>query len=141
MKTKQWKFLLALLVLIAATLACGNPENGDRLVRTLAAPTEIPSTSPPMPTPIPEPSPTPTPEIEGLVAEGTSLVGTDIEPGIYVGLAGESFFESCYWERLSDLSGDFDAIIANDIAEGQFFVEISTDDFAFYVSCDMQRVE
>jgi hypothetical protein len=153
MRSRRWLTLVAVLALIAAGLACGeSSDDEDQLVRTLAAPTDTPTQEgepeaeptaeieptsvPPTPTPTPIP-PTPTPEIEGLVPEGTSLVGTDIEPGIYVGLAGESMMDSCYWERLSNLSGDMDAIIANGNAIGLFYVEVLETDRALTTDCEL----
>lgn len=57
---------------------------------------------------------------------GTWLVGTDIEPGTYRANA-----DSCYWERLSGLSGGFDDIIANDFSSGSHVVTIASSDAAF----------
>jgi hypothetical protein len=57
-------------------------------------------------TPTLPPPPPGTPEsleIAERALLGTNLVGTDIEPGIYVGFAGESTLDTCYWERLSSL--------------------------------------
>jgi hypothetical protein len=103
------------------------------------SPTATPEpTSTPEPTPTPEPSPTP---VMGLVSAGTHLVGTDIQPGIFKGVAGTGFFDSCYWERLSDLSGEFDAIIANDNATGQFYVEVRESDHALSTDCDLVELE
>ena len=39
--------------------------------------------------------------------------------------------ETCYWERLSGLSGTIDDVIANDLPSGQAVVEIAGDDVAF----------
>lgn len=43
-------------------------------------------------------------------ADGTHLVGADIEAGTY---RSDGQAAMCYWERLSDLSGELDGIIAN----------------------------
>ncbi|QAY60629.1 S-layer homology domain-containing protein [Microbacterium protaetiae] len=43
---------------------------------------------------------------------GTLLVGPDIRPGTYTSTNPDS----CYWARLSNFTGVFDAIIANDIS-------------------------
>jgi hypothetical protein len=58
---------------------------------------------------------------------GTVVVGTDVQPGVYVA-SGVDF---CYWERLSGLGGGFDDIIANDNVTGQAVVEIAASDVAF----------
>ena len=103
-------------------------------------PTSTPEpTSTPAPTDTPEP--TPTPEIEGLLKEGTHLVGTDIEPGIFVGLAGhDSVFDSCYWARLSNLTGS-DDVLSNDNAMGLYYVEVLPDDRALKTACDLVPID
>lgn len=58
---------------------------------------------------------------------GTFVVGTDIQPGTYRAPATPG----CYWERLSSTSGDFDALIANDNADGPVVVTIAESDAAF----------
>ncbi|MBK6770309.1 MAG: hypothetical protein IPG72_15130 [Ardenticatenales bacterium] len=60
--------------------------------------------------------------------DGTLLVGTDIQPGIYR-TSNES--GSCYFVRLSGVSGEFDDIIANDNPDGPTIVEILESDEAF----------
>lgn len=63
--------------------------------------------------------------------DGTWLVGSDkdIKPGRYKAIAESS----CYWERLSDTSGTFDAIVANEnVSRGsQAVVTIAASDEAF----------
>ena len=103
------------------------------------APTSTPEpTSTPRPTSTPEPTATENPY---LISTGTYIVGTDIEPGIYFGIAGDGLFDSCYWARLSDLSGDFDSIIANENAIGQYYVEIKETDYAFETACGLTKLE
>jgi len=58
---------------------------------------------------------------------GVHLVGTDIQPGQYRN-AGSS---DCYWARLSNTTGDLDAILANDNVDGQAIVTIAATDAAF----------
>ncbi len=89
-------------------------------------------TPPPTETPIPTNTPNP-----NLVKPGTHIVGTDIDPEIYRGEAGVGLFDSCYWARLSDLTGDFDALLANDNSEGQFYVEVLDTDFALETDCEL----
>ena len=100
-------------------------------------PTEAP-TSTPQPTSTPEPAATENPY---LISIGTHIVGTDIEPGIYFGVAGDSLFGSCYWARQKDLSGDLDSIIANDNAIGQYYIEIKETDYAFETACGLTKLE
>lgn len=86
------------------------------------------------------PQPTAITEL-GNFSPGTYLVGSDIEPGIYQGQAGEDFLSSCYWARLSDVSGDFDAILANDVGIGQFYVEVKATDFALQTACGLASLD
>lgn len=62
-----------------------------------------------------------------IPGDGTYRVGVDIAPGTYVS-SGNSW---CYWERLSDLDGTFNSIIANDNIAGQGVVTIKSSDAAF----------
>ena len=68
---------------------------------------------------------------------GTYRVGTEIQPGIYAGNAGTDIGDSCRWQRLSGLSGDFDDIIESDLARGQFYVEVMSTDSYFTVACEI----
>jgi hypothetical protein len=59
--------------------------------------------------------------------EGTHLVGSDIQPGIY-----QTLGEITYFERLSGLSGEFSDIIANEASPPiPVLIEIKEDDVAF----------
>lgn len=84
-------------------------------------------------TPLP-PTPTQNPNI---IKPGTYLVGTDIKPGIYRGEAGSDLFSSCYWGRLKDLSGNLEALLANDNSIGQFYIEIRDSDYAVETRCEL----
>ncbi len=75
------------------------------------------------------------------IQTGTHRVGIDIEPGTYKGQAGQDIWETCYWARLSGLSGELSDIIANENATGQFYVTISSTDVAFETTCKMERVK
>jgi hypothetical protein len=66
-----------------------------------------------------------------IPAEGIYAVGQQIAPGTYTSTSSS---DSCYWERLSDFSGTFDGIIANDFAEGQQIVTIESTDVGFSTS-------
>ncbi|NMB67248.1 MAG: hypothetical protein GYA20_00615 [Chloroflexi bacterium] len=91
-------------------------------------------TTAPTKTPEPTKEPTATPD-PNSIRSGVYLVNEDILPGIYKGNG------SCYWERLKDLSGSFDAIIANGNSNGQFYVEVKESDKAFSITCDATRLE
>ncbi len=101
-------------------------------------PTRNIPTSTPRPTNTPQPTPTP---ILGLVEVGTHLVGEDIMPGIYWGLAGDDLFSSCYWQRLKDFSGELDSILANDNSVGPFYIEIKESDFSLETACELIQLE
>ncbi len=61
------------------------------------------------------------------IPEGKWVLGSHIISGTYETPGGDS----CYWERLSGLSGTIDDVIANDLPSGQAVVEIADDDIAF----------
>lgn len=137
MKNKV-KILLFVSVLLIVSLACGSNNNtSSKAVETAVSEGGDTGSSVSEPS---EPDPTATP-ILGLVRIGTHLVGTDIQPGIYWGLAGEGLFDSCYWARLSDLTGELDAILANDNAEGQYYIEVKDTDYALETKCELILLE
>jgi hypothetical protein len=162
MRKRAMLVVLPVLALLLAALACGGdstsegeaPAGGETPGPTdtpmaaddAAVPTGTPVPAPtntPAPTETPAtdtPEPTPTQEIEGRIEGGTHLVGTDIEPGIYVGLAGEGLFDSCYWARLSNLTGS-DDILANDNAVGLYYLEVLPDDVALETACELLPIE
>jgi hypothetical protein len=63
-----------------------------------------------------------------LTKDGTYKVGTQIAPGTYVSSAGA---EGCYWERRSSSGSSFSGIIANDFADGQQIVTVTSKDKYF----------
>jgi hypothetical protein len=69
------------------------------------------------------------------VGPGTLVVGTDIAPGRYRTEAGADIMDSCYWARLSDLSGSFESIIANGNAQGATTIEVAASDAALETDC------
>ena len=78
-----------------------------------------------------------TTEPKNSLDPGMYQVGSDIQPGIYAGMAGTDVTGSCYWARLSGASGDFSELIANENAIGQFYVEIQPSDKYFKVDCEI----
>ena len=72
---------------------------------------------------------------------GTYAVGREIASGVYAGMAGQDVLDSCYWARLKGVSGEFDEIIANDNAVGQFYVKVLPSDLALNTSCSLVQVE
>jgi hypothetical protein len=107
--------------------------------QTQGGATEPSSTATDSPTDIPSETPQPTvTRNPNLLSAGTYVVGSDIQAGFYRGYAGFDLFESCYWSRLSDLSGEFEAILANDNANGQFYIEVRNTDVALEVDCNFE---
>src|SRR3990172_6734959 len=136
----KFKLIIVIIVLALVILACGKSNESTQVPDTNQAPqavvddTKAPETvatkrptntaqptKTKMPTLTPIPTATPDPN---LVSEGTYLVGKDIQPGLYKGMAGTGIFESCYWQRSKDLTGSFGSILANDNAEGQFYIQV-----------------
>ncbi len=155
---KWWVWVLigvgGLVVLGIIGSALGDSEDGSTSVPTRAPVAAASPTSPPAavaatPTAIPTttavvaatPQPTPASEPKSSLDAGTYRVGTDIAPGIYAGRAGAGLFGSCYWERLSGVSGTFEEIIANDNANGQFYIEAKPDDKYLKTDCEITPLE
>ena len=120
-------------------------ETEEAVSPAISSTPELPTaTSTPKPTVTPEPTLTPTPTetpVLGRIGVGTHIVGKDIDAGIYWGMAGYNLFDSCYWARLSDLSGELGAIIANDNAIGQYYIEVRDTDFALETGCELIQLE
>ena len=91
------------------------------------------------PTATPTASATPTAEPAGLVKPGTHVVGTDIDPGVYVGMASAGVL--CTWERLNNLKGDIESVIAIGVPEGLFYVEVLDSDLGFTTGCELLPIE
>ena len=72
---------------------------------------------------------------------GMYLVDRDISPGTYSGQAGDTILDSCYWERLSGVSGDFSELIDNDNATGTYSVIVEDSDFALMTRCTLNLAE
>ncbi|WP_244258106.1 hypothetical protein [Streptomyces sp. Tu 2975] len=60
--------------------------------------------------------------------DGEYLVGTDIKPGTYKTAGSDGEF-GCYWARLKDASGEFDAIIANNNLKGPGRVNLNKGEY------------
>lgn len=84
--------------------------------------------------------PPPPAQFPQSIEPGEYLVGIDIQPGTYQGQAGSDISSSCYWARLGNVGGGFDAILANDNAIGQYFVQVAASDFAFSTKCNLTRI-
>ena len=79
-----------------------------------------------------------------VFGSGIQEVGVDMPGGVYeTGILGDDdFFDSCYWERLSGFSGEFDEILANSNPTVHAMVEIENSDVGFDSDCgDWYNVE
>lgn len=63
-----------------------------------------------------------------IAGDGIWIVGEDIDPGTY---RAKGSSDSCYWARLSGLSGELDDIIANHLGSANTTAEIGASDEAF----------
>jgi hypothetical protein len=70
------------------------------------------------------------PAANTISSDGTYLVGTDIQPGLWRSDGGTDGMP-CYWKRLSGLSGSLDDIIQNNVSDGPQVVQIQPTDKAF----------
>jgi hypothetical protein len=71
------------------------------------------------------------------IPPGMYLVGRDIQAGTYQGQAGT---DGCYWELLSDVSGEPDSLLTGNFEfEGPFSVKVFTGDFALMTDCQLTR--
>lgn len=74
---------------------------------------------------------------QNTIKPGTYIIGTEIQPGFYSGTGGYDLIDSCYWERLKDLTGSLDSIIANSNSIGKFYIEVLGSDKALTTSCEL----
>ena len=88
----------------------------------------VANSTPPTPIPTPRPTATPQPSRATYFGDGTWIVGSDIKAGTY---RSSQTGSSCYWQRLSGFSGEFDDIIVNELTEAISVVEISSTDAGF----------
>ncbi|MFD8262059.1 hypothetical protein ACFV19_24750 [Streptomyces griseoluteus] len=75
--------------------------------------------------------------------EGQYLVGEDVQAGTYQtgGPDKDSIIPNCYWARLKNASGEFDAIIANDNLQGQGRVTLNKGEYFKTTGCqDWKKV-
>ena len=71
-----------------------------------------------------------TSNIKTEVSDGIYLVGYDLEPGTYKVEIEDSAINMAYIERVKSVAMDFSDIIANEVFQGQGYVEIKETDFA-----------
>ncbi len=73
------------------------------------------------------------------VPVGAYLVGRDIAPGLYKGEASQG--ELCTWEGLNGVRGDSDSVKAIGTPDGQYYVAVSSTDYAVRCGCPVEKVE
>lgn len=125
----RWDILVVLVTCVGLLSGCvmgGRSTPATVTVHDSAAntmPPIYPSTTASFPSAAAQaPAPAPT-----IPSDGTFRVGTDIQPGTYRSAGSDS----CYWARLSGLSGDLHDIIANSGSPGPQVVQIAPSDVAF----------
>ena len=123
---------LVILLLVATLSACDEGSTPPATDPPTNTSTEASTAAP---TPEPAATPTPTPKLG--FGPGTYQVNSDIQPGIYAGKVGTDLLDSCYWERLSGVSGELSDLTANSNAVGQFYVEVLSADKYFKIACDI----
>lgn len=132
--TRRFPLILVLLAgcassspvaVISTTAATTAPRAAS--TSTTAAPTiytfseEVTSTS----TTVARTLAPPTPPAGLIVKDGVLMVGSDIQPGLYITKTPD-----CYWARLKGFSGSLDDTIANGNFDGQGLVEVAATDAA-----------
>lgn len=107
----------------SVVVAFGVPGE-DGAVSFVASPVVLPATDAAASS-----SPAAAGELATTFSTGTWLVGVDIAPGTY--RSDSTGDRTCFWYRLSGLSGDSDDVLAADSVDGPAAVEISPDDVGF----------
>ena len=80
----------------------------------------------------PDPPPT-------TVTTGMHLVGKDIGPGRYSGIAPADQF--CFWQRLSCVTGEVECSADWGLSGGEYVVDVAPSDFAVEFGCPIKKVE
>lgn len=127
---------------VASTLQPTIREPGPTV--TVTAPPAPAVTVTAKPAAAPKPKAKPKPKAAATFpGDGTYVVGADIKAGTYRSKPGPDGLGMCIWQRLSDTSGELDAVIAGDISQGPVTVTIKSGDEAFQTNgCDTwERVE
>ena len=70
---------------------------------------------------------------------GIYLVGRDIAPGLYRGEASQGAL--CTWERLNSVRGDIESVTAIGTPTGQYYVAVTSTDYAVHFGCPVEKVE
>jgi hypothetical protein len=119
----------------AAETAAASPQPTVTVTAPAEPGAEVTVTAPPVTVTKPAPpaktvTQAPPEAAAAIDGDGTYEVGVDIKPGKYKTVGGEG----CYWARLSNLDGGFEAIIANEFSNGRQTVTVKKSDRGFKTS-------
>lgn len=112
------------VVTVTATAPAGKGAHAPKPAVTVTETMKETVTAKPKPAKKPDP---PT----SFGGDGQYLVGEDMQAGTYktAGPQEDSILPNCYWARLKDASGEFDAIIANENLKGQGRVTVKKGEY------------
>ena len=119
---------IAVLIAIVVGYVLYSEATATRAADATAVVQPTAQPGPPVPQPVrakPVEKSPPVPEV--VKGDGTWLIGKEIKRGTYRTEGGTS----CYWSRLSDLSGELESIVANGFRYGPQVVALGPDDVAF----------
>ena len=138
-RRRRWPWLTGgLAVGLLLGVAIGQGMGGDPATATAPSTAPSPATvAAPAPESVTIEAPAPAAPAqpagpETTVSDGTYEVGVDMAAGRYKtdGPSAGSITGMCYWQRSSNDSGEFDAIIANEIVQGPGSVTVKSGEFA-----------
>lgn len=121
------------LTIVAATHVVKHPDDTGNIISQWDGETQR------MPLPG-QPGDTQLPTIKAIDkflagVDGTYLVGRDIPAGTYSSPGPKAgAYPLCYWERLSNASGEAGSTIANDLTQGSSTVAVAKTDYALKVA-------
>jgi hypothetical protein len=125
MNVKRTALIGCLIVLAGLSIACGSAGNSSPTGTTKDQPVVAVTSAASTPKVIASTAGT-------ISGDGIFSVPTQVKLGTYRTVVPADSY-SCYWERLKDASGDFEAIIANDVGQpgSQLVVQIKKTDKFF----------
>lgn len=140
-KTNPLLVVLLIVGAVVAVLCCGglsiaalSGDNGDPKAAPSASSSPATSTSsaPAAPAVKPTTAPAKPPAAATVAGDGTYEVPREMQPGRWESAAlAPDQIVGCSWQRLSNTSGDFNAIIAGNYTKGKSVVTIAATDKAF----------
>lgn len=127
---RRWPWVIGVIVAFGLGAAVGGAGN---TTRTTAAPgaATVTVTAPgtvTAPAPVPVTAPPAAPDTGGTISDGTHHVGEDMKAGRWK-TTGPTNGIGCYWARLKNDSGDFQAIITNGAVSGPTSLTVKAGEF------------